>query len=140
MQPQLLAFREATFTPAGSIPLGNGGFQKIVRWGQDGLAASNATQIFVVQSRIVKDLSSSPADLAVAIRAPAAAVTGSPVTWTATVTNKGPAEALGISFNSMISGSVIVHSARASYGACAGSNQVSCDLGSLAREPPLLSL
>lgn len=130
--PQLAAFSESTFNPAGSIPVSNAGFQKIVRWGQNGLAASNPTQIYVVQSPIVKDLSSSPADLAVTISAPSTATTGSAMTWTARLVNNGPGKAQGITFNSSLADSVIVESVTPSQGTCAGGNQVNCNLGSLA--------
>ncbi|HEY0758989.1 MAG TPA: IPT/TIG domain-containing protein [Acidisarcina sp.] len=129
---QLTAFNEATFNPTGSIPLNQGGFLRIVRWGQDGLAASNPTNIYVVQSPIVKDLGSSPADLAVQIAAPATAATGSAIVITATVTNSGPHQAQGITFNSTVADNLIVQSVKPSQGACASGSEVSCNLGSLA--------
>ena len=89
-------------------------------------------QIYVVQSAMVKDLSASPADLAVSLSAPVTAATGSTFHWTVTVTNNGPNQAQGINLNSTIGDSILVQSVKASQGACAGGNEVSCNLGSLA--------
>jgi trimeric autotransporter adhesin len=132
--PAVLAFNESTFDPAGSIPVTgvNGSFAHIFRWGQDGLALSTPTQIYVLQSSVVKNLSSSPADVAVTLAMPAAATTGLALTWTATVTNKGPNAAQGVTLVSTLADSLIVQSTTPTQGSCVGGNEVSCNLGSLA--------
>lgn len=130
----ILAFNESSFDPTSSIPVTgvNGSFDHIFRWGQDGLALSTPTQIYVFQSPVVKNLSSSPADVAVTLAMPAAATTGLSLTWTATITNKGPNAAQGVTLVSTLADSLIVQSTTPSQGSCAGGNEVSCDLGSLA--------
>ena len=131
--PFVLAFNETSFDPTGSIPVTGvaGGFAHIFRWGQDGIALSTPTQIYVFQSPVVKVLSSSPADVAVTLAMPAA-TTGLALTWTATITNKGPNAAQGVTLVSTLADSLIVQSTTPSQGSCAGGNEVSCDLGSLA--------
>ena len=70
-------FDETSFNLLGSIPVGTGNyptsFSKIVRWGQNGIAvaAPSNNQIYILQSPLVKDVSSSPADLGVWFTAPA---------------------------------------------------------------------
>jgi trimeric autotransporter adhesin len=133
----ILAFNERSFLPTGSIPVtGLAGtfpaFQHIVRWGQDGVAVSTPTQIYVFQSPLVKDLSGSPADVAVALSAPATATTGSPLSWTATVSNNGPNQAQGIVLTSPLPVGLIVQSVTPSQGSCSAAGAVNCDLGSLA--------
>src|SRR5207253_24763 len=54
----------------------------LIRWGQDGLAYRSQGQVFILRSRAVKDLSSSSADLSVSTSMPAAAATGSILTFT----------------------------------------------------------
>ena len=96
-------FDEASFNLLGTIPvngLGNAGyptnFRKIVRWGQSGIAVSGVpsafttnNQIFIFQSPLVKDLSSSPADISISLTAPATATTGASASWVAQVSNWG---------------------------------------------------
>ena len=130
----ILVFNESNFLSAGSIPT-NGlanSVAHIVRWGQDGLAFNTPTQIFSLQSPVVKDLSSSKADVSVALIAPAASTTGLPLTWTATVTNKGPSPAQGVTLTSTLADSLIVQSITPSQGFCSAGNEVNCNLGSLA--------
>jgi trimeric autotransporter adhesin len=130
----VLAFNESSFDPTGNVPVtgATGSVAHILRWGQDGLALSTPTQIYVLQSPVVKVLSSSPADVAVTLGMPAAATTGLALTWTATITNKGPNAAQGVTLVSTLADSLIVQSTTPSQGSCVGGNEVSCDLGSLA--------
>jgi trimeric autotransporter adhesin len=137
--PQVLAFDESSFAAAGNLSMSNvdefnppPGFQNIVRWGQDGLALDTATQIYVDQSSIVKDLTGSPADLAVTLSAPATATTGGTVSLTATITNKGPGQAQGITYTSTLPDSLILQAVKPSQGSCAIGNEASCNLASLA--------
>jgi uncharacterized repeat protein (TIGR01451 family) len=108
-----------------------GNFLEIVRWGQNGLALNTSAQIYVLQSPVVKDLSSSPADLSVSLSAPQSATTGEAITYTATIQNQGPNAAQGIDFVSSLPDSVILNSVTPSAGTCGSGSEVSCDLGSL---------
>jgi trimeric autotransporter adhesin len=133
----VLAFNESSFNPTGSIPLYGGPgfpstFSEIVRWGQDGLAVNTPTQIYVLQSPVVKDVSSSPADVGVTLNVPAAATTGSSLTWTATITNNGPNQAQGVTLLSTLADSVTVQSVSSTQGSCATGNAIICDVGTLA--------
>ena len=143
---QVSAFNESTFTLSGSIPVNGIGeqgyptnFQKIVRWGPDGLALSAAfsafssiNQIFIFQSNLVKNLSSSPADLSVSLAAPASSTTGSPTSWVATVTNHGPNEAQGATLVIRLDPSLAIGKIATSGGTCKSGTEFVCDLGNLA--------
>jgi hypothetical protein len=143
---EVLAFDESTFNQDGSIPVNGVGtqgyptnFQKIVRWGQNGIALSAAfsayssiNQIFIFQSPLVKDLSSSPADLSVKLTAPATATTGTAISWVATVSNQGPNQGEGAALAMNLDSSLIVNSVTASQGSCGMGVEFTCDLGNLA--------
>jgi uncharacterized repeat protein (TIGR01451 family) len=136
---QVLAFDESTFNPEGNLA-GNGvgtqgyptSFLRIVRWGQNGLALNTNTQIFVFQSSVVKDLSSSPADVSVTLTAPANATTGSAISYVATVKNTGPNQAQGVLLALNLDSSLIINSITAGQGSCGTGSEFSCDLGDLA--------
>lgn len=137
--PQVLAFNSSTFNPAGSISVSGMNnnsypynFVKILRWGQNGLALNTSTQIYLFQSAIVKDLSSTPADLSVTLGAPATATTGSPISYTATVQNLGSNQAQGATLALTLDASLIVNSVTPSQGTCGTGNAFTCDLGTLA--------
>ncbi len=141
----VLVFDENTFNQIGSIPvngIGASGYPtnltKIVRWGQDGLALtaaassfSSTNQIFIFQSPLVKNLSSSPADLSVKLTAPTAATTGTVFSWVATVSNHGPNPAAGATLAINLDSSVIVNSITASQGSCGTGPAFTCDLGTV---------
>jgi sugar lactone lactonase YvrE len=136
---QVLAFDESNFNPTSSIGLsgaitanGSTPFQEIVRWGKDGLALNTPTQIYVLQSSVVQNLAASPADLSVTLNPPSAASTGAAITYTATIRNLGPSQALGITFSSPVDQSLIVNSVAPSQGSCGSGSVYACDLGNLA--------
>ncbi len=136
---QILAFDEKTFNQVGAIVLAGTsasgpsfGAVDLVRWGQNGLAFNTSSQIYVLQSSVVKDLSQSPADLSVAIQAPSTASTGSSLTYSLTVTNTGPSAAQGVSLSTTLANTITYQSTTASVGSCTGTSQVVCNLGSLA--------
>ena len=136
---QVLAFNENTFIQAGSIIVngtstGGDGLNAVnlVRWGQNGLAFNTPTQIYVLHSPVVKDLSQSPADLAVTMQAQGTATTGASVTYSITVTNNGPNTAQGVSLSATLADSFSYQNATATVGSCSGSSEVWCDLGTLA--------
>jgi hypothetical protein len=137
--PGILAFSESTFNPTGTIAV-NGivntvypySFEKIARWGQDGIAVNTQTQIFLFQSPVVKDLSASPADMSVDLAAPSTATTGTAISYVATVSNGGPNQANGITLALTLDSSLIINSVTASQGACNSGATFTCDLGNLA--------
>jgi hypothetical protein len=143
---QVLTFNETTFNSAGSIQVNGIGtqgyptnFQKIVRWGQNGLALSAATsafasvnQIFIFQSPLVEDLSASPADLSVTLTAPAIAMTGTAISWVAKISNNGPNQAQGATLAMNLDSSLIINSVTPSQGSCGTGAEFTCDLGSVA--------
>jgi hypothetical protein len=140
------AFDETTFNLIGSIPVNGVGtagyptsFRKIVRWGQNGIALAaipsaftSNNQIFIFQSSLVKDLSASPADLAVSLTAPATATTGTAINYVATVSNSGPNSAVGATLAMNLAPSLIINSVTASQGSCGTGTTFACDLGGLA--------
>ena len=123
-------FDETSFNLLGSIPindLGTSGYptnlRKIVRWGQNGIAVSavpssftTKNQIYIFQSPLVKDVSSSPADLSVSLTAPATATTGTAISYVTKVTNAGPNAAIGATLAMSLDSSLIVNSFTASQG------------------------
>jgi sugar lactone lactonase YvrE len=139
-------FDESSFNLLGTIPLNGVGvasyptdFRKIVRWGQNGLAVAavpsaftTSNQIYIVQSSLVKDISSTPADLSVSLAAPATATTGTSINWVAKVRNAGPNSAAGATLALSLDSSLIIHSIVASQGSCGTGTAFTCDLGSLA--------
>ena len=136
---QILAFDETTLKQVGAIVLvgtsvsgPNLGAVNLVRWGQNGLAFNTANQIFMLQSPVVKDVSQSPADLSVGIQGPATASTGSSITYSITVTNRGPVSAAEVSVSTTLADAVVYQGATASMGSCSGTSEVICSLGTLA--------
>jgi hypothetical protein len=139
-------FDENSFNQIGSIPvngLGTQGyptsFRKIVRWGQNGLAVAaipsaftSNNQIYIFQTPLVKDLSSSPADVSVSLTAPATATSGTAVSWVAKVSNSGPNAAVGATLSMTLDPSLIINSVIASQGTCNTGTMLACDLGGLA--------
>jgi trimeric autotransporter adhesin len=142
---EVLAFNAATFNATGSVAVNGVGpsdypvtFQKMVRWGQSGIAFNTTfgaytpvNQIFIFQSPLVKDLSASPADLSVTLTAPATASTGTPISWVAKISNKGPDQAQGATLTMNLDSSLIISSVTPSQGSCGTGPEFTCDLGSL---------
>ncbi len=66
MLTKIVAFDETTFNPVGSITITGVGANlstsynnipaDLIRWGQNGLAYRTASQLYVLQSSIVKDI------------------------------------------------------------------------------------
>ncbi|ACO32987.1 IPT/TIG domain-containing protein [Acidobacterium sp.] len=142
----VLAFDESSYNLLGSFVVNGAGqtgygssFEKIVRWGQNGLALNaspgpftSQSQLFLFQMPLVKDLSSSPADLSVALSAPGTAATGAAVSWVATVKNLGPNSASGVTASITLDPSLQINSIQSSSGSCSSGTIFACDLGSLA--------
>ena len=134
----VLVFNETTFSQTGSIPVsdvqpaGLTAFEKIVRWGEDGVALSTSTQIFIFQSPLVKDLTQSPADLSVSLNAPQSAVTGAAISYMATMKNLGPNAAQNATLDLNLDSSLIMNSVTPSQGSCGTGIAFTCDLGGIA--------
>ncbi len=104
----------------------------LTRWGTNGLAVRTSSGIYSVRSNLVKDLSSTSADLGLTLSATGSNTTGSNTTYTATITNAGPSASTNIAFNAFLPASGVLVSAQPSAGACSTSTGVSCNLGGLA--------
>jgi trimeric autotransporter adhesin len=133
----IMAFDEATFNPAGSLAFNSNASlpyngTRLVRWGQNGLAFAAVSQLYVFQSPLVKDLSPSPADLALTLGVPSTATTGTPINYTATVKNLGPNQATGVTLSISLDSSLIVNNITAEQGSCSSGSAFNCNLGNLA--------
>jgi uncharacterized repeat protein (TIGR01451 family) len=105
---------------------------RLTRWGANGLAFRTSAGLFSLRSNLVQDLSTTSADVSVAIQPPASAVTGTNATFVATVTNSGPSTATNIAFSGTISSNLMLVSATPSTGTCTVTSPINCNLGSLA--------
>jgi trimeric autotransporter adhesin len=139
---QILAFDESTFNPTGSLLVtGIGSYPSnafnstpadLVRWDQDGLAFHTSSQLYVLHGPIVKDTSTSPADLSISIQAPASASTGVAFTYTVQVANLGQNAASGVTLHTVSPASAINGIVTPSQGTCSGDSSLDCDLGMIA--------
>ncbi|MGA3322933.1 MAG: kelch repeat-containing protein, partial [Terriglobia bacterium] len=134
---QISAFDQNTFVPVGSFPVagvqsGTNSPSSLVRWGEDGLAFRTTQQIFILRNVLVKDLSSTPADLAASVSAPASSATGATIPITITVTNSGPSAATNVTLIDDFSANAIIVSAQPTQGSCGVSPGVRCSFGALA--------
>jgi hypothetical protein len=139
---QVVAFDETTFNPTGSMPVtGIGSYPSssfnnvpadLIRWGQNGLAFHTASQLYVLQSPIVKDITTSPADLSVSIQAPATATTGTAFSYTLQVANLGQNSAAGVTLTMVLPAPVIAGTYTSSQGTCSGGGVLYCSLGTIA--------
>ena len=131
------AYDLSTFNLKGSIPvagvnsfLTNPG--SLTRWGQNGVAFTSGTQVYILTSPLVRDLSTTLADISVtAVNPPASGTTGTNLTYSLQIANAGPSAATPITFiNNLPNGSEF-QSATTSQGTCNGGAVVYCDLGTL---------
>jgi len=139
---QIIAFDETTFNSVGSIPVTGVGVTPsssynnvaadLIRWGQNGLAFHTASQLYVLQSPVVKDITTSSADLSVSIQAPMAATTGTAFSYTVRVANLGQNSASGVTLTTVLPGSVIGGTYTAPQGTCSGDGVLYCRLGTIA--------
>lgn len=134
---QIDAFDLSTFNSKGSISAGAASSSvqfrySLTRWGQDGLAFGTGSQVYVLRSPVVRDLSTSLADLNVAASAPASGTTGTNLTFNLTVGNAGPVGATPATVLDNIPNGSTLQSVTASQGSCSGGAVVRCDLGNLA--------
>ena len=135
---EILAFNESTFDPTGSISYNaastnySSSPSRLIRWGQNGLAFTTQQVLYIFQSPTVKDISSSPADLALTLTAPSTAATGSSISYVATVLNNGPKSASGATVALNLDPSLILGSVTPSQGSCGTGTSLTCNLGTIA--------
>jgi uncharacterized repeat protein (TIGR01451 family) len=126
----------ATFDLNGAIPVGgvNDFLQtpsSLRRWGLDGLAFITGSQLYVLTSPLVQNLSSSLADLSVTANAPAVGTTGTNLTYNLTVGNAGPLAATPATLIDTLPNGVTLQNVTPSQGNCSSGAIISCDLGNL---------
>ena len=144
-QFQLGSFDISTFSaraPA-TVPIYNPTFRasyqgegptgmRLTRWGSDGLAFRSTGGFVSLRTSLVRDLSGTNADLGVALASSGTSTTGSVTTYTATVTNNGPASASSVELVASVPSSGALQSANPSAGVCSMTGLVLCNLGGLA--------
>lgn len=140
---QVIGYDETTFNPVTSVPLTGlnivdtatsvigGSPEDLIRWGQNGLALHTTDELYILHGAVVKDTSSSPADLQVTAQVPSAVTTGTAFTYQLTVTNLGPNAATGAVLTTRLPDALIYGSASASQGSCTGNGSLYCDLGAI---------
>jgi trimeric autotransporter adhesin len=134
--PTIMAFDSTAFTSLGSISVSGvnsstSSVSSLIRWGQNGLAFRTPTQVFILQSNLVKDLSATPADLNVIVTGDASLTTGSTATYTATVTNNGPNSAHSVVLINTLPNGTTPVGIVTPQGNCANGMVARCDLGTL---------
>ena len=105
---------------------------RLTRWGANGLALRSTGGFVSLRSSIVRDLSSTSADLGVSIGTAGSLTTGSDTTFTATITNQGPSAASDITVAASLPSTGALVSAASPAGTCSGTTALLCHLGSLA--------
>jgi hypothetical protein len=118
--------------PSGYSSTVNYNPSRLTRWGSNGLAFRTGAGVFSVRSNLVKDLSTTSADLGVTLAASGAGTTGTNTTYNATVTNAGPSASTNIALTALVPSTGVLLSATPSVGTCSTANGVSCNLGGLA--------
>ena len=141
---QLNAYDLKTFVLKGSEPIGeiNNGYTStpasLVRWGPDGLAYidtdsfTQSGQLYILHSKLVRDLSKNLADLSISAQAPSTAVTGSTLAYNLTIKNGGPDAAAQVVVIDTVPPGTVFQSVNASQGSCGGTDVIRCDMGALA--------
>ena len=103
---------------------------RMVRWGSNGLAFHTAAGVFSIESNLVKDLSSTVADLRVAVSASGGTTTGTQTSYTVTVTNSGPSDATDVALALQVPSTGVLVSASTTRGTCSTSTS-GCSFGTL---------
>jgi uncharacterized repeat protein (TIGR01451 family) len=133
---QINVYDLSTFDLKGEIPVtGVNNFlsapSSLGRWGQDGLAFTSGSQVYVLTSPLVKNLSTSLADLKVTASIPPTGTTGTNLTYNLTVSNAGPVTAAPATLIDTLPNDTTLHSVTASQGECIAGPVINCNLGNL---------
>lgn len=133
---QINVYDLSTFDLNGSIPAeGVDSFlqnpSSLLRWGQNGVAFTSGSQIYILTSPLVQNLSSSLADLGVTANAPAVGTTGTNLTYTLTVSNAGPVTAAPATLVDTLPTAATLQSVTPSQGSCTTGPVLSCNLGNV---------
>ena len=132
------AYDLSTFVLKGNIAVNVPGYEtngwSLVRWGQDGLAFRTNSEMYVLTSPLVRDLSQTLADVAVGATGPASGATGNTLSYTLTVINHGPNPASPVVLTDNIPQGTVFNSATTSQGYCSGTYVVLCNLGTLSND------
>jgi hypothetical protein len=140
---QIQVFNTSDFTAAGpaipisvTVPSTNASgvvpASRLIRWGANGLALRTTSGVYSLQSNLVKDLSTTAANLSVALSASGGAATGSNGTFIATIRNDGPSTATDVVLQTAAPTNGIITNAVASSGTCTTAGALTCSIGSLA--------
>jgi trimeric autotransporter adhesin len=116
----------STYTGNSSSP------SHLTRWGTNGLAFRAGNGVFSLRSNLVKDLSTTTADLGVTIATSGSTTTGTNTSYTATVTNGGPSSATNVVLTGLPPASGVIVSVTPAQGSCSATSIITCDLGSIA--------
>jgi uncharacterized repeat protein (TIGR01451 family) len=133
---QINAYDLSTFVAKGDFPVGgvnsfNQNPSSLIRWGQDGLAFTTGTQVYILRSLLVRDLSTTLADLGVTASVETTAMTGASLTYTLTVNNAGPNTASPATLIDTLPANSTLQSVTPSHGNCSGGTVINCNLGDL---------
>lgn len=133
---EIHAFDMHTFSQVAStvFPMPRGDAQRLIRWGEDGLAFTTETgQVWLVKSAVVGPKQSA-VDLAVsAVGLPAEFTANAMTTCTITVTNAGATPATGVILSDQLSPNIEIVNVAASSGSATAANGVArLDAGDLA--------
>ena len=133
---QINTYDLLTFILKGSIPVSvtngsTGQVTALTRWGQDGLAFTTGSQVYILRSPLVRDLSSSLADLSISANVPAFGTTGTNLNYSLTVKNAGPVTASRATLIDDLPSGSTLQSVSASQGSCSFGAELVCDLGVL---------
>ena len=126
-----LRFKHGSFSVGGLSQSGFNNPSSLVRWAEDGLAFRTDSQVYILHNPVVRDLTATPADVAVSMSVPASSVTGVNTPITVHVKNNGPSTATGVTLTDTFSSDVILVSVNASQGTCGATLPVRCDIGNL---------
>jgi uncharacterized repeat protein (TIGR01451 family) len=110
----------------------SGRADSLIRWGTDGLAfRTEAGQLFLIRTPLVA-VPGPFADLEVALAAAKAVKVGDSVQYRATVTNRGPETATGVTLTQSLAPGLSLVSLQSSQGSCIVSDTgLTCSLGTL---------
>jgi trimeric autotransporter adhesin len=104
----------------------------LLRWGQDGLAFRHPQEVYVLRSKLVRDLTHTLADMSAGATGPVTGNTGSNLIYTLTISNGGPSTANQVTVTDNVPQGTVLNSASSSQGYCSGTSVVQCNLGTMA--------